>query len=219
MESATLTVRAATRRRVADRVLIALLFAYVLIVAGVTFVDRDLELLHPASTLGSTPVSVADGEVARLISSGLAVNGPVAAGQLLLLALVAVALVRREGIRAWWGSAMAGHVGSALIAYAAIAIALTLGETSAERVSDQPDFGISCVFAGTLGGVFAGSVLRLRRRHTRREAVIAGVCLAALLAIVPASLGWYGAEHPLAFALGAAFGFWHGGRRAARAAI
>ncbi len=215
MESATLTVRAAARRRVVDRVLLGALIAYFAIVAGVAFLDRDLELLHPASTLGSTPVSVANGEVERLISSGLVVNGPVAAGQLLLLALVAFALVQREGIRAWWGSAIAGHIGSALIAYAAIAIALALGETSAERVSDRPDFGISCVFAGTLGGVFAGSVLRLRRRHTRREAVIAGVCVAALLAIVPASLGWYGVEHPLAFALGAAFVFRYRGRREA----
>jgi hypothetical protein len=190
--------------RVVDRALLALLVGYVAIVALDVLLDRDLDLLHPA-TFGSSPASVANGELERLITSGVVVNGPVAGLQLAVLVGVTAAVLTREGVRVWWGAAAAGHLGSALIAYAFIALALAVGATSPGRVTDQADFGISCVLAGLLGALFAGSTLRLARRRSRDDLIVAGACFLALLALIPSSLDWYGIEHPLAFALGAAF--------------
>jgi hypothetical protein len=43
----------------------------------------------------------------------------------------------RHGAVTWWLAALAGHVGSALLAYAIIAVADALGSASAGRVEDD----------------------------------------------------------------------------------
>jgi len=87
------------------------------------------------------------------------------------------------------GRSLVGHVGSALLNYAIIGIAILLGSSAAEAAADDPDFGISCVLGASLGALFA-SGYRL----------IGAVSFVLLL---PFSLDWYGPEHPLSFALGA----------------
>jgi hypothetical protein len=124
----------------------------------------------------------------RLLTSGLVVEG-VAAPQIALTALVSFAVIRLQGAAVWWAASLVGHVGSALITYAIIGIAILLGSSSAEAAADNPDFGISCVLGASLGALFA-SGYRL----------IGAISFVLLL---PFSVDWYGPEHPLSFALGA----------------
>jgi hypothetical protein len=156
----------------------------------------DGTVIHPAD-LGSSPSSVAKGELERLLSSALVVEGPLRAAQVGFAAGLTWVVIRRHGPRAWWGAALSGHVGSALVAYPFIALAVTAG-LAADRVEDQPDFGISAVLAATAGALLAGALRRGERR-------LAFACLAGLAVVMAISLDWYGVEHPLAFALGAAF--------------
>ena len=112
-----------------------------------------------------------------------------AAPQIALTALVAFAVIRIQGPAVWWAAVLVGHVGSALLNYAIIGIAILLGSSGAEAAADNPDFGISCVLGASLGALFASGYR-----------VIGAV---GFLLLLPFSLDWYGPEHPLSFALGA----------------
>jgi len=140
------------------------------------------------SDLQSSADQVADGELWRLFSSGLVVDG-VAAPQIALTALAAFAVIRLQGAAVWWAAMLVGHVGSALIAYAIVGIAVALGSGGAEAAANDPDFGISCVLGATLGALFASG-----------WRVVGAIGFVLLL---PFSLDWYGPEHPLSFVLGA----------------
>jgi hypothetical protein len=109
--------------------------------------------------------------------------------QIALTAAAAFVFIRRCGALLWWAVVLLGHVGSALLTYAIIGIAIALGSEGAEAAADDPDFGISCVLGATLGGLYA-SGLR----------VIGAI---GFLLMIPFSLDWYGPEHPLSFAIGA----------------
>jgi hypothetical protein len=138
--------------------------------------------------LASSADLVADGELWRLFTSGLVVDD-VAAPQIALTAVAAVLAIRAVGALVWWAAVVAGHVGSALITYAIIGVAILLGSESAEAAADDPDFGISCVLGATLGALFAGG-------HRVLGAI-------GFVALIPFSFDWYGPEHPLSFVLGA----------------
>jgi hypothetical protein len=112
-----------------------------------------------------------------------------AAPQIALTALAAFAVIRLQGAVVWWAAVVAGHVGSALVAYAIIGIAILLGADGAEAAANDPDFGISCVLGATLGALFASG-----------WRVVGAVGFVLLL---PFSLDWYGPEHPISFVLGA----------------
>jgi len=140
------------------------------------------------SDLQSSADQVADGELWRLFSSGLVVDG-VAAPQIALTALAAFAVIRLQGAAVWWAAMLVGHVGSALIAYAIVGIAVALGSGGAEAAANDPDFGFSCVLGATLGALFASG-----------WRVVGAIGFVLLL---PFSLDWYGPEHPLSFVLGA----------------
>ena len=122
-------------------------------------------------------------------------------------------MIRRAGPRVWWVAALVGHVVSALLAYASIGVAIALGSDSADRVADDWDFGVSCVLAAQTGVLFADALGRVRAR--RADPPPAGgrarpvdlallVITSGALVVWLATISWYGVEHPLAFALGAA---------------
>lgn len=157
-----------------------------------------------AARLGSSPDTFVAGEPWRLLTSSLLVDGALTAAQVALLAAVTVAVLARHGARIWWTAALLGHVGSALLAYAAIGIAVALGNAAAERISDDWDYGVSCVLAAQFGVLFAGAALRRRRGAAGPlDALLAAAALLALLAWT-VTIDWYGVEHQLAFAIGAA---------------
>lgn len=140
------------------------------------------------SDLQSSADQVADGELWRLFTSGLVVDG-VAAPQIALTALAAFAVIRLQGPAVWWAAVLVGHVGSALIAYAIVGVAVALGSGGAEAAANDAGFGISCVLGATLGALFASG-----------WRVVGAIGFVLLL---PFSLDWYGPEHPLSFVLGA----------------
>jgi hypothetical protein len=153
------------------------------------------------SDLQSSAEQVADGELWRLVSSGLVVDGA-AVPQIALTAAAAFVAIRAAGPAVWWVAVIVGHVGSALLNYAIIGIAVLLGSDGAEAAADDPDFGISCVLGATLGVLFASGYR-----------VLGAV---SFLLLLPFSLDWYGPEHPLSFMLGAAVAWW--AQRPARSA-
>jgi hypothetical protein len=140
------------------------------------------------SDLQSSAEQVADGELWRLFTSGLVVDG-VALPQIALTALAAFIAIRAVGPALWWVAVIVGHVGSALLNYAIIGVAIELGSDGAKAAADDPDFGISCVLGATLGVLFASGYRVLG--------------IVSFVLLIPFSLDWYGPEHPLSFVLGA----------------
>ena len=196
-------------------------------VASWTGRDRGLALLavayfaavargFPDADLRASAEAVADGRLWLLLTSALDGQGDAPLLQVSAAAAVAALVVAREGPLAWWASALAGHVGSALLAYAAIGAAVALGSSGAERVAGRPDFGVSCVLGGGVGALLVSGVVSLRRDRAaprdggartgpaRGDVLATAVGVAGALVLLPGSLGWYGVEHPLSIALGAA---------------
>jgi hypothetical protein len=181
------------------RLLIAAAVAWLVAVALIQLADPDLD---PAR-LGASPDVVADGRLWRLLSSSLIVDSDLAGLQIALVAAASALVIARHGPLTWWLAAVIGHVGSALLAYALIAIADALGSDSAERFEDDWDYGISCVLAALAGVLFAGAARRLRGGRGRRsDAVLVAATSLGLLAWL-VTIDWYGVEHVFAFALGA----------------
>jgi hypothetical protein len=116
--------------------------------------------------------------------------------QIVVGALAAAMVIRREGAFVWWIAALVGHIGSALISYGIVALAAASGSNAAENADNDPDYGISAVLAATLGALLT-SGLRARDR------AVTAVGIVALLALLPFSIGWLELQHPLAFGLGA----------------
>jgi hypothetical protein len=111
------------------------------------------------------------------------------APQIALTALVSFVVIRLNGPAVWWAAVLVGHVGSALLAYAIVGLAIALGSSGAEAAADDPDFGISCVLGASLGALYASG-----------WRVVGAIGFVLML---PFSIDWYGPEHPLSFVLGA----------------
>ena len=170
------------------RRLLTILAAVYVVAAAIGFASSGLE---------ASADRIADARVWTLLTSALQPDGPWPLAQIALLAVLSAAVIVRFGPVTWWASALAGHVGSALIAYAAIGIADALGVASADRAGGQPDFGVSCVVGGSVGALLGAGYASGDRRAT-------AVGLAGLVISVPFSLGWYDVEHVLSVLLGAA---------------
>jgi hypothetical protein len=153
--------------------------------------------------IASSPDALTDGRLARLLSSSLVIDDDVPLLQFALLAAVAALVMVRHGAVVWWVAALAGHIGSALIAYAVIGIAIALSSGSADASADDLDYGISAVLAALLGVLVVDSVRGLRSgRRDPLDLVL--IALAAVMLIIWfATLDWFGIEHQFAFLLGA----------------
>jgi hypothetical protein len=174
--------------------------AWLAAVALIAAVDPGLD---PAD-VGSSPDKVAAGELWRLLTSSLIVDAGVPWLQVAVLAAATALVLARHGPIVWWLAALLGHVGSTLGAYALIAVAGALGSASADSFKDDWDYGVSCVLAALAGVLFAGSASRLRQGHG--GALDVALVVAASLGLLGwlVTIDWYGVEHLLAFAIGAA---------------
>jgi hypothetical protein len=173
-----------------------LVVAYVVAVAIVELARSAYG--HPrAADLGSSPAGVAAGRVWELLTSGFVVAGEPLA-QLAGLALVAAVVVQRLGAGAFWRAALAGHFGSALLAYAGVGVLWLVSSDAVTDVIHAPDYGVSCVFAGAVGAL-AGAALMRRRRLDVALAVSGAVVFCVQIPFAP---GLAGVEHLLAFTLG-----------------
>jgi hypothetical protein len=184
----------------ARRLALGAALAWLAAVALIAAVDPGLD---PAD-VGSSPDTVAAGELWRLLASALIVDAGVPWLQVAVLAAATALVLARHGPIVWWLAALIGHVGSALIAYVLIAVAGALGSASAERFEDDWDYGISCVLAALAGVLFAGGVSRLR--HRRGGGLDVALVVATSLGLLGwlVTIDWYGVEHLFAFVLGAA---------------
>jgi hypothetical protein len=152
--------------------------------AAAYFVVAAIGVYLPASA-----DDVAHGRVWLLLTSGLEAADPWPLVQVAVAAAIAVLMIVRTDAWTWWRAALAGHIGSALIAYALIAAA------GAHEAAQTADYGVSCVLGASFGAALAIPGLRL-------------VGLAGTLALAPLSFGWLGIEHPLSIALGFAVTAW-----------
>lgn len=186
------------QEQTADRALAVLAVAWVAAVA----VLQAGSVLDPAD-VASSPDTVAGGALWRLLASALVVDAPAAAAQIAIVAALTALVLVRDGGVTWWLAALAGHVGSAVLAYAGIAVADALGSASAERFTAEPDYGVSCVLAALNGVALAGTARRIRARRAGAIdwIVVAGTAVATVVWL--ATLDWYGVEHLYAFGIGA----------------
>jgi hypothetical protein len=156
-----------------------------------------------ASDLAATPAGIAAGKLWLLVTSAFAVSGPPVL-ELCGVAAAALVLVRRRDAWTFWVVAIMSHVGATLLAYAGVGL-VWLGDRGAvESVVDRLDYGVSAVWLGVLGALFADSVQSLRRRGgDRLDRMLVVVCpIAAVIGFAFFPL-LPGSEHLIAFFLGA----------------
>jgi hypothetical protein len=158
--------------------------------------------------VGSSPDTLTDGRIPRMLASSLLVEDDLRYAQLALLLFVSLLLLMRAGAVTWWLAALLGHLGSAVLAYAIIGLAVALGSGSAEAATDDWDYGISCVLSAQLAALAYGA-WRARARGSASPLDSAILLLAAgSLIFFVVTIGWYGVEHLFAFAIGLGVAAW-----------
>ena len=162
------------------------------------------------AALAFSPADLMSGRLWLLPLSGVVAEGDTWA-QIALLAPAALAVVAVAGARTFWRAAIFAHVGSTFIAYAILALLEIADPPAVGDLFRDPDYGLSCVWAGAVGA-FAVVVARSRanRRAKLTAAATLGVPVVALLAVgfvTPAgTLDIASVEHLFAFLLGALAG-------------
>ena len=181
---------------------LAAIAGYLLTIAVFEITRRAAGFPEP-SDFALSPAALAAGKAWLLLTSALLVSGPPLL-ELLGLGLAIGVLVRREGPLSFWRAGFAGHLGATLLAYAGVGVLWVVSRPTVAPVVHDPDYGVSAVWLGVLGAVFA-SIWSERRTQSigalNRAAL--GLCaLAALIGTVffdplPAI------EHALSFLIGA----------------
>lgn len=183
---------------------LAAYFALAIVVALLPAVGITQQSLVGA--MAFSPSDLVSGKLWLLPLSGVIVDGNTWS-QLAMLAEVAAALVVLAGARTFWRAAIVGHVGSTLIAYAILGVLAVTAPSAIGDLVDAPDYGVSCVWAGSVGAL---AVVAARRCASRPAKAAVAVAVSAPLVIVltagfvtPAgTVNLATLEHVLAFALG-----------------
>ena len=153
--------------------------------------------------VGASPARIASGKVWLLVTSGLLVQKPLALSMLSFAALGLLTLwLCGQRVLAW--SALLGHVGSTLLAYAALALVRGLSPETFRGVWTAPDYGVSAIASAWLGAI--ACVCWRRRGATlvgKTPVVISCLAVAAFAWMVRRHLNVLDSEHVLAFAIGA----------------
>ncbi len=185
-------------RLILRRVGVGTIVAYVLAVTGLSTAQR----LVGAPSIGSitlTPELFAHGKLWLLLTSSFLVSGAIGY-QVLMLSILAFATIRRRGVGRFWAAAVAGHVGSTVVTYAALGVLIVAHASFVQNLVSQSDYGISCIWAGALGALSTDAFLSARR--TERVRVVAlSVCVMAVVTALSNGLAL--PEHLLAFLFGA----------------
>lgn len=149
----------------------------------------------------ATPEAVAHGRVWLLATSALVGDAPPVLS-LLSFAALGLTVLALCGPRVLWAAALAGHVGSALLVYAAIAVARAVDHGVLASVVSAPDYGVSAISGAWLGTVAA---VVWRRCSGARALVVLTVGVVGVVAWqVARPLNALDVEHLVALALGAA---------------
>jgi hypothetical protein len=163
------------------------------------------------AALAFSPSDLASGRLWLLPLSGVVVEGETWV-QLVLLVEAALALVVIAGARTFWRAAIFAHAGSTLMAYAILALLEVADRQATGDLFQDPDYGVSCVWVGSIGALAVVSARSWAHAHTRVAiAVTVGAPIVVLLAagfVTPAgTLDIATVEHLLAFLLGALAGW------------
>jgi hypothetical protein len=186
-----------------DRVGTALAVGYLLVVVCFEVLRRTTGFPTPAE-LAASPAAVASHKAWLLLTSALIVNGPPLLELSGVIAAV-VLLIRSHGALTFWLVAFVSHVGATLLAYAGVGLLWLTSPSAVENVVDRYDYGVSAAWMGVLGALFASAVQLLRAGRGRRwERFLLVVCLGSAVVSFSFFPLLAGAEHVLAFALGAA---------------
>lgn len=156
---------------------VASVAAYVAAVAACEIARRLTGFPEP-SDVAVSPAALAAGKLWLLFTSAFLVSGPPLA-ELAGLTLAAVLLVRRAGPAAFWRAAIAGHVGATLIVYAGVGVLWLADRGAVAGVVDDRDFGVSGVWLGVLGALFAIAWRSPRGRRSGLDRLVAAACLIA----------------------------------------
>ncbi len=186
------------KRLTSQRVGVGAIVAYVLVVTGLSTAQRVVG----APSIGSitlTPQLFAHGKLWLLLTSGFLVSGAIGY-QVLMLSILAFATIRRRGVGRFWAAAVAGHVGSTVVTYAALGVLILAHANSVQRLVSQSDYGISCIWAGALGALSTDAFLSARTVERVRVTALA-VCVMAVVTALSNGLAL--PEHLLAFLFGA----------------
>jgi hypothetical protein len=160
----------------------------------------------PLDSLASSPVGLLHGRLWTMLSSGLVTAGDLPLLQTGVLAGVLVAFAARHGGWLVVRTALAAHVGSALIAYAGLLFLTGTGIARDQPDLLSPDYGTSCVWFGCVAGLVAIELMALRRRPLAASLVLA---VGTLLVVATGPLSadpLTTAEHLLALTIGAIVG-------------
>jgi hypothetical protein len=176
--------------------------AYVGAVAGLALV-RHIGMSVSVHELASSPAAVASGRVWRLVTSAFVVAGP-PIPQVLQTAAVAAAALLLGGPGLFWRAAFLGHVGATIVAYAGVGALWLVARADVDDVLHAPDYGISCVWIGVLGGLLGAVARRSRHTHAWVPAIAGAAGFAAATSLSGDLTSW---EHLIAFVLGAGVGF------------
>jgi hypothetical protein len=177
---------------------VAVWLVAIAVVALVRAVDPGGVSVH---ALACSPEAITSGRLWTLVTSGFIVAGP-PVPQLIMTAIVAVAVVQLAGAGTWWLSAVSGHVGATFIAYAGIAAIHAVDPVSVEGVIRASDYGISAVWAATTGTLLV--LLHRAGAHPRLTAVCTFALLGAFIALVGLDGELADVEHLIAFVIGIA---------------
>jgi peptidoglycan/LPS O-acetylase OafA/YrhL len=185
------------------------LVAYFAVAVVVGLLPSSSPITHRAlvAALAFSPSDLVSGKLWLLPLSGVVVDGETWT-QLAVLAETAVVLVVMAGARTFWRAAVLAHVGSTLVAYAVLAVLAVVAPSATGDLFRDPDYGVSCIWAGAVGALAVVSARRCASRPAR-VAVAAAVSapLVVLLtagAVTPAgTLNLATVEHLFAFLLGA----------------
>jgi hypothetical protein len=184
-------------RRAGDAT-VALWLVCVAAIAVVRAVDPSGVSVHE---LACSPEALTSGRLWTLATSGLIVAGP-PVPQIIITGMVALTVLRLAGAGTWWLSAVVGHVGATFVAYAGIAAVYLVDRASAEGVVHAPDYGISAVWAATMGTLLV--LLHQAGAHPRLTAACTVSLLGAFVALVGIDGELADVEHLVAFVFGLA---------------
>jgi hypothetical protein len=127
-----------------------------------------------------SPADLMSGKLWLLPLSGVIVDGETWS-QLAMLIGVAAALIALAGARTFWRAAILAHVGSTVVAYAVLGVLAVTAPSTIGDLFQDPDYGVSCVWAGSVGAL---AVVAARRCSSRRAKVVVAAGVSAPLVVV-----------------------------------
>jgi hypothetical protein len=160
----------------------------------------------PTNALAATPARVAQGQVWRLLTSGLVVQRPIVLS-LVSFVLLAVLVVVICGPRLLWLVMILGHVCSTLVAYGLLPAVSLVDHAAYTAVVQAPDYGVSAIAAAWLGAVACTAWMHRGSSARGKAAVLLSCAAVAVFAFlverhVQRHLTFLDSEHVFAFAVG-----------------